>query len=59
MNLDQAKQVLGNRAEYELRHMVKALQSLGGFFNTDEDNQRLKAAKIVLRDISKRKSKPN
>lgn len=57
MTLDQAKQILGNRAEFELRHMVKALQSLGGFFNTDEDNQRLEAAKIVLRDMSKRKRK--
>jgi hypothetical protein len=53
MTLDQAKQILGNRAEFELKHTVKALQSLGGFFNTEEDNQRLEAAKIVLKSMRK------
>ena len=55
MTLDQAKQILGNRAEFELRHMVKALQVFGGFLNTPEDNQRLEAARIVLRNLPKRK----
>lgn len=55
MTLDQAREILGNRAEFELRHMVKALQLFGGFFNTPEDNERLQAAKLVLREIAKQR----
>ena len=32
-----------------LRNMIKALQVLGGFLNTDEDNIRLQAAKVAMR----------
>jgi len=48
MNLKEAKNILGNRANCELKHMQKALQSLP-LLNTDEDNQRLEAVKIVLK----------
>jgi hypothetical protein len=58
MTLFQANEILGDRAEFELRHMVKALQLFGGFLNSPEDNQRLKAAKVVLRELAKSKRKP-
>lgn len=32
-----------------LRHMVKALETFGGFMNSDEDNKRLAAAKRILK----------
>ena len=38
-----------NYATWELKAMIKALESLGGFFNTEEDNKRLKEAKEELK----------
>ena len=40
---------LGDRADWELRNMKKALTTLGGFFNNEEDNQRLEDVNTVLR----------
>jgi hypothetical protein len=37
-----------NKPIYELNHIKKALTSLGGFFNTEEDNIRLKAVTFIL-----------
>ena len=41
--------IVGNQSRDDLRRMVKALESLGGFFNTEEDNIRLTAAKRILK----------
>lgn len=49
MTIEQAGKLLGNRATWELKAMHKALTSLGGFFNNEEDNQRLEAVKVLLR----------
>mgnify|MGYP006908394775 CR=1 FL=1 len=38
-----------NKPRYELNAMKKALSSLNGFFNTSEDNIRLKAINLVLK----------
>jgi hypothetical protein len=35
--------------KWELLHMKKALQVLGGFLNSDEDNLRLEVIKQVLK----------
>jgi hypothetical protein len=40
--------VVGNQPDWALRNMVRALSSLP-LLNTPEDNQRLEAAKLVLR----------
>ena len=34
---------------WELKNIKKALEMLGGFLNTDEDNRRLEAVKIILK----------
>lgn len=44
----EAKNLLGDRAEWELKAMIRAL-SIMPFFNTDEDNQRLEACKILIK----------
>ena len=48
MDLQQANNILGHRANWELKKIQKALKSLP-FFNTPEDNQRLEAVNIVLK----------
>ena len=50
MSLKEAEDILGNRATWELRNMKKALTMMGGWFNTPEDNLRLQAVKVVLKD---------
>jgi hypothetical protein len=50
MTLKQARDILGDRPTWELKNMKKALESLGGFFNTDEENERLEAVNIVLKE---------
>ncbi len=40
---------LSRRPEWELRNMRKALNMLGGFLNSDDDNLRLQACEIVLK----------
>ena len=53
MTLTQAVDLVGDRATWELENMKKALQMLGAL-NTDEENQRLEAVKIILKDRRKK-----
>jgi hypothetical protein len=48
MTLEQARKIVGNQPGWALVNMVKALK-LHPWLNTPEDNERLKAAKIILR----------
>lgn len=48
MTLDQARDIVGNRARWELRAIVRALSRLE-ILNTPEENQRLKAARLILK----------
>ncbi len=48
MDLKTAKEILGDRATWELRNMKKALTMLP-FFNTEEENRRLEAIEVVLK----------
>jgi len=48
MSLDQAKQILGDRSEWELKHMIKAL-TMFQILNTPEDNLRREAARVILK----------
>lgn len=48
MELKEAKEILGDRATWELTAMKRALSSIP-FLNTDEDNQRLEAVKVMLK----------
>ena len=48
MNLEEAKEILGDRATWELKNMKRALSSMP-ILNTDEDNQRLEAVKVMLK----------
>jgi hypothetical protein len=48
MTFEQAKKILGNRALWEIKAMIKAL-SLHSWLNTDEENERLLACKIYLK----------
>lgn len=47
MTIQQAKDKLGDRAEWELRNMIKALSFMGAL-NTPEEDERLRAAKILV-----------
>ena len=47
----QASSIVGNQPRYAVRNMVKAL-SMMPRLNTVEENERLEAAKIVLRHWS-------
>jgi anthranilate phosphoribosyltransferase len=38
-----------NKPKWELLNMKKALQSMGGFLNTDSDNIRLEAVLVALK----------
>jgi hypothetical protein len=40
---------LSRRPEWELRNMRKALNMLGGFLNSDDENLRLQACEVVLK----------
>ncbi len=48
MSLAEAKDLLGNRANWELRNMKKALET-ATIMNTSEENQRLVAVRKVLK----------
>lgn len=48
MTIEEAKKICGNSPYWALRNQVKALQMLP-WLNTDEDNKRLQAAKLILR----------
>lgn len=53
MTLDEAKRIVGNQPSWALRNMVKALSLFGGHLNTPEENLRLKAAKLVLKNLKR------
>jgi hypothetical protein len=40
---------LSARPEWELRNMRKALNMLGGFLNSEDENLRLQACEVVLK----------
>ena len=48
MSIDQARQIVGNRAHWELLAMRKAL-SMHAWLNTPEESQRLAAVKTLLK----------
>lgn len=50
MNKEQALEILGDRAKWELLAMKKALESIP-FLNTDEENERLEAVLTLLKTI--------
>lgn len=52
MSIQEAKRIVGNQPVWALKNMVKALQILP-MLNTDDDKQRLLAAKIVLKSLKK------
>lgn len=49
MTLEQAQKILGNRAKWELQNMKKALSFMGAL-NSPEENERLEACKILLKN---------
>ncbi len=53
MNLIEAKKIVGNQPTWALKNMVKALKMLP-WRNTAEDELRLQAAKVVLRERNKK-----
>ena len=53
MNLIEAKKIVGNQPTWALQNMVKALKMLP-WRNTAEDEQRLIAAKVILRERNKK-----
>jgi len=55
MTTPEAKSILGNSAEWELKNMKKALELIP-FLNTTEENLRLAAVKHMLK-IKKNKNK--
>ncbi len=50
MTIQEAREILGNRAKWELQNMKKALSFMGAL-NTIEENQRLEACKILLKNL--------
>lgn len=54
MTIEQAKKTLGNQAEWQLRHIIKALSTFP-ILNTPEDNERLLAARVLLTSMRKKK----
>lgn len=54
MTVNEAKNILGNRAVWELRHMIRALNQFS-FLNNEEDNLRLKACRVLLKHLTKGK----
>ena len=53
MNIIEAKKIVGNQSTHGLTMMVKALKMLPAL-NTAEDDLRLEAAKVVLRERNKK-----
>ena len=50
---------LRNKATWELRAMIKALTlPVSSFLNTDEDNERLEQAQIILYERRLKNSQP-
>jgi len=48
MNIKEARELLGNRAPWELLAMKRALESMPAL-NNDEENKRLEAVKVVMK----------
>ncbi|MEK6880127.1 MAG: hypothetical protein AABY22_10985 [Nanoarchaeota archaeon] len=55
MSIKQAMDILGNRADWELVRMKKALSKLPTL-NTPEENERLEAVKVLLKNRKKRRT---
>lgn len=55
MSIMDAEKILGDRADWELRAMKKALTTMP-LLNTPEENQRLQAVKVMLRSRRQAKS---
>ena len=53
MTIEEAKKIVGNQPTWALKNMVKALQMLP-WRNTAEDELRLKAARVVLKERNKK-----
>lgn len=49
MTLEEARRIVGNQPTWALKNMVKALNKLT-WLNTEEDKERLAAAKLILRE---------
>lgn len=49
MTLEEARRIVGNQPTWALKNMVKALNMLT-WLNTEEDKERLAAAKLILRE---------
>ena len=52
MTIEKAKNILGDRAIWELKAMRKAL-SIMSILNSDEENERLEAIKTILKSDRK------
>jgi hypothetical protein len=48
MTIEEAKKICGNQPKWALKNMIKALQ-IFEVLNTPEENERLQAAKILIR----------
>jgi hypothetical protein len=55
MEFNKAKEILGNKADWELKAMRKALKMLP-FFNTEEDNERLEAINTYFKNNELKKT---
>ena len=53
MELEEAKKIVGNQPLWALKNMVRALK-MCNLLNTDEDNLRLEAAQLILKNNRKR-----
>lgn len=49
MSVEKARELIGNPAKWELRHMKRAL-SIMNLLNTSEENQRLEAVTVLLQN---------
>lgn len=49
MSVEKARELIGNPAKWELRHMKRAL-SIMNLLNTLEENQRLEAVTVLLQN---------
>ena len=51
MTREEALEIVGDRATWELRNMIKALSNgVSMFLNAPEDERRLEAARVILRE---------
>lgn len=48
MTIEEAKKICGNQPKWALKNMIKALKMFE-VLNTPEENERLQAAKILIR----------